>query len=62
MKELYPNCKVLLFSGQARTVDLLKMANADCHNFSLLSKPVHPTGLLKQIGSMGFESQSDTPA
>lgn len=49
MKEACPNCKVLLFSGQAATVDLLWKARHLGHDFQLLLKPVHPTDLLSQV-------------
>ena len=41
-----PDCKILLFSGQAGTMDLLANARAAGHSFTLLSKPVHPSALL----------------
>jgi CheY-like chemotaxis protein len=44
-----PDCKVLLFSGQASTNDLLDEARHAGHSFTLLTKPVHPTDLLKRI-------------
>jgi CheY-like chemotaxis protein len=44
-----PGCKVLLFSGQAATVDLLEEARHAGHNFTTLSKPVHPTDMLRRI-------------
>ncbi len=37
-----PTCKILLFSGQAATVDLLKKARESGHNFTTLAQPVHP--------------------
>jgi len=46
-----PNCKVLLFSGQAETLDLLSEARKHGHYFHLLSKPIHPADLLKHIRS-----------
>jgi DNA-binding response OmpR family regulator len=49
MRELCPNCKVLLFSGQAATVDMLQIARTQGHDFELLSKPVHPSDLLAKI-------------
>ena len=49
MREFCPNCKVLLFSGQAATVDLLAQAGASGHHFDVLTKPVHPADLLKKI-------------
>ena len=44
-----PGCKVLLFSGQAATVDLLEKARHDGHDFTTLTKPVHPTDMLRRI-------------
>lgn len=44
-----PGCAVLLFSGQAETVDLLVAARERGYNFHLLAKPVHPTDLLRRI-------------
>jgi CheY-like chemotaxis protein len=44
-----PDCKILLFSGQASTVDLLDRARHAGHHFHLLTKPVHPTDMLKRI-------------
>ena len=47
--EAFPECKVLLFSGHAATRDLLAKAGAAGHNFTLLSKPLHPSDLLARI-------------
>jgi DNA-binding NtrC family response regulator len=44
-----PECKVLLFSGQAATADLLEKARAQGHDFELLAKPVHPADLLAKL-------------
>jgi DNA-binding NtrC family response regulator len=44
-----PKCRVLLFSGQAATVDLLEKARSDGYNFTTLAKPVHPTDMLRRI-------------
>jgi CheY-like chemotaxis protein len=52
MTTLCPRCKVLLFSGQAATVDLLAEARANGHDFTLLSKPVHPKDLLNAIRTL----------
>ncbi len=49
MKKIIPSCKVLLFSGQAATVDLLEKARHDGHDFTTLTKPVHPTDMLRRI-------------
>lgn len=47
--ELVPDCKVLLFSGQAATADLLREAREMGHDFTTLTKPVHPTDMLRRI-------------
>ena len=49
VKELCPDCKILLFSGQASTAHLLEAAQANGYNFDLLLKPVHPADLLIRI-------------
>jgi len=49
VQERCPNCKVLLFSGHAATVDLLKAARANGYDFQLLAKPAHPSDVLKKI-------------
>jgi len=46
-----PKCKILLFSGQAATADLLEKARAQGHEFEILAKPVHPTDLLAKLRS-----------
>lgn len=43
-----PECKVVLFSGHARSVDLVRAYDAG-HNFPLMSKPVHPSEMLAQV-------------
>jgi DNA-binding response OmpR family regulator len=47
--KLFPDCKVLLFSGHAATSDLLDKAREGGHNFTLLTKPLHPADLLARI-------------
>jgi DNA-binding response OmpR family regulator len=50
-----PTLKVLLFSGQASTVDLLEKARHGGHYFTALTKPVHPTDMLKRVSeSLAF--------
>lgn len=44
-----PDCKVLLFSGQAATAQLLKSAGEIGYTFEILMKPVHPAVLLAKI-------------
>lgn len=50
MKVQYPECKILLFSGQAATRDLLEGARRLGHDFQLLDKPVHPSAMLATVG------------
>ena len=52
MKAQYPNCMILLFSGQAATLDLLEGARAQGYDFRLLQKPVHPSEFLFEIGQL----------
>ncbi len=49
VKRVYPECKVILFSGQASTVDLMATALRAGHRFTLLSKPLPPEELLVQV-------------
>jgi DNA-binding NtrC family response regulator len=51
----YPQCKVLLFSGQAATADLLESARLKGYDFELLSKPIHPTEFLRKIKDVAEE-------
>lgn len=44
-----PSCKILLFSGQAATADLLENARLHGHEFEILAKPVHPQDLLAKL-------------
>jgi DNA-binding response OmpR family regulator len=43
------DCKVLLFSGQASTMDLVAEARADGHEFAMLTKPIPPDELIRRI-------------
>jgi CheY-like chemotaxis protein len=52
MRAQYPNSKILLFSGQAATLDLLEGARAQGYDFRLLQKPVFPSELLYEIGQL----------
>jgi CheY-like chemotaxis protein len=47
ISQLVPTCRIILFSGQAATADLLQRAEADGHHFEILAKPVHPRLLLQ---------------
>jgi DNA-binding NtrC family response regulator len=49
MRELRPGIKILLFSGQAATADLLEKARSRGYEFEILAKPVHPQDLLSRL-------------
>ena len=51
IRSLLPSCKILLFSGQAATADLLDRARVQGHEFEILAKPVHPQDLLVRLRS-----------
>jgi CheY-like chemotaxis protein len=44
-----PSCKILLFSGQTATAQLLEKARDQGHEFEILSKPLHPADLLEKL-------------
>jgi DNA-binding response OmpR family regulator len=59
VRKLVPDCRVLLFSGQASPVDLLGDPKYSVHHFVLLSKPLHPRELLSHISDFGLELQTE---
>jgi DNA-binding NtrC family response regulator len=61
MRAQYPECKILLFSGQAATLDLLEDARSQGHNFQLLQKPVHPSVMLSMVGELATENSLAGP-
>lgn len=58
VRRIFPECKIILFSGQASTADLLAHARADGHHFTLLNKPLHPQDLLARV-SDGFRQRKE---
>jgi CheY-like chemotaxis protein len=55
MRTFLPKLKVLLFSGQAASADVLLQARARGYEFELLAKPVHPKDLLNKLRSGSVE-------
>jgi CheY-like chemotaxis protein len=53
VKEMLPNCRLLLFSGQASTARLAREESERFtrmgYRFELLPKPLHPDALLKTL-------------
>jgi len=52
IKENYPTCHVLLFSGHANTAVLLEEAGRKGHQFEVLAKPVHPNVMLERASTL----------
>jgi DNA-binding NtrC family response regulator len=60
MSVQFPGLAILLFSGQAKTHDLLETARMRGYEFKLLPKPLHPASLLSYIRSLAPpQSSSD---
>jgi CheY-like chemotaxis protein len=49
IREIVPSCRIILFSGQAATVDLLEQARQHGHHFDILAKPMKPEQLISVI-------------
>jgi CheY-like chemotaxis protein len=49
LSRMLPDCKILLFSGQAATVNLVKEAEKHGRTFEILAKPVHPKDLIEKL-------------
>ena len=49
VRQVVPSCKVLLFSGQASTANLLQGASAKGHIFEMLTKPVPPPVIIDHL-------------
>jgi DNA-binding NtrC family response regulator len=47
--KLVPSCRIILFSGQAVSADLVSKAEAEGYSFEILAKPVNPDALLAAI-------------
>jgi DNA-binding NtrC family response regulator len=57
LKDNYPACHVLLFSGQPDAAALLQEALKKGHQFPILAKPVHPDYMLSTIEGLFASSQ-----
>ena len=49
IRKMFPDCTILLFSGQAATADLLEKSRSHGYDFEILAKPVHPQDLLNKL-------------
>ena len=67
IREILPNCHILLISGHNDSAQLLASAIAQGHHFEILAKPFHPTVLLEQMRAQSPPTnqraapQSETP-
>ncbi len=60
LQDRFPGCSVLLFSGQAATLEVLEAAHRKGYDFELLLKPVHPKDLLAKLeGAIRRPTDSD---
>ncbi len=48
--KILPDCRIILFSGQAASIDLVEKARTDGYEFEILPKPINPTVLLEILG------------
>ncbi len=47
-----PDCRILLFSGQGSTTEMIESARANGHSWELLPKPMDPRELLEKLASL----------
>jgi DNA-binding response OmpR family regulator len=52
LKERFPDCRILLISGQPSVEELLLEARRKGHDFEILAKPVHPIEILDTIAAL----------
>jgi CheY-like chemotaxis protein len=53
IRTAHPRCKVVLYSGQIHTADLLEQAKNEGYEFEVLAKPVHPEEILERLRDWG---------
>lgn len=58
--EMVPECKVLLFSGHATEADV-RLAREAGHRFPLLTKPVHPLEMLREVNGLLGMTREEKP-
>jgi len=52
IRRQFPDCGILLYSGQAATAQMMEEARSQGYEFELLAKPVHPVQLLETVKSL----------
>jgi DNA-binding response OmpR family regulator len=62
LRAISPACRVLLFSGQASTANMLEKARGQGYEFEILTKPVHPSDLLARMrAAMPDQTRATAP-
>lgn len=49
MRKMYPDTKILLFSGQAGISEILLAGHRQGFEFELIAKPIHPLKLIERL-------------
>jgi CheY-like chemotaxis protein len=49
IQKMYPAARILLFSGQAGTAEILRTAQTQGFQFELIGKPIHPLSLIARL-------------
>lgn len=52
VQKMYPDCRILLFSGNADTQSLLQAAERAGYSFEILPKPLPPPQILAKVASL----------
>lgn len=47
--KVLPTCRIILFSGQAASTDLVAKAHSEGFSFEILAKPINPDILLEKL-------------
>lgn len=52
LRDELPQARILLFSGQAATSELMRVARAQGYDFELFPKPIHPDDLISKLRAL----------
>ena len=58
MRELFPEIRVFLLSGQTATADMIAKSKAQDLGFEVLVKPVHPQELIRRLQNAATKVRS----
>jgi DNA-binding response OmpR family regulator len=58
IRKRHPECRILLFSGQTSTANILDTAGKQGFTFECLAKPIHPADLLARVETLGHECEA----